>query len=108
MDRLDDQPLVQARLLEVLARVHSSMENVPEARRLIAQSLALRRTQLGGRHPDVANALFYQAAIERNGRSYLLADSLAREALVIRQMPSVPVTRRSPRHSSSWPAWRCT
>ncbi len=85
VDRLDDQPLVQARLLEVLARVHSSMENVPEARRLITQSLALRRTQLGERHPDVANALFYQAAIERNGRSYLLADSLAREALVIRQ-----------------------
>ncbi len=85
IDELDDQPLVQARLLEVLARVHSNMDNVPEARRLIAQAVALRRAQLGDRHPEVATALYYQADIERNGRSYLLADSLARQALAIRR-----------------------
>lgn len=85
VDELVGQPMVQARLFEVMGRVHSSMEESDQARMMMARSLELRRALLGEDHPEVATGYFHYADILRNARDYLAADSIARRALAIRR-----------------------
>jgi serine/threonine-protein kinase len=78
------QPLVQARMLEAMGRVHMMMAQFPEARAALERSLALRVAQLGAQHVEVAGTLFYLGEVMRLSGQYHRADSLTRRALAIR------------------------
>jgi eukaryotic-like serine/threonine-protein kinase len=78
------QPLVQARMLEAMGRVHLTMAQYAEARSTLERSLALRVAQLGPDHPEVAGTLLYLADVMRRTSQYNRGDSLARRALAIR------------------------
>jgi serine/threonine-protein kinase len=82
--RLDNQPLVQARMLEAIARVQTNMAQYPEARTALERSLALRVAGLGPNHPEVATALLHLGEVGRRSGRYHEADSLTRRALAIR------------------------
>ena len=82
--RLDDQPLVQARMIEAIARVQMTMAQYPEARTALERSLALRVAGLGPNHADVAATLLYLGEVERRTGRYHEADSLTRRSLAIR------------------------
>src|SRR5262245_17558321 len=78
------QPLVQARILETLARVHMMMAEYSSARAELERSLALRVERLGPNHLEVATGLFYLGELMRRTGEYHQADSLTRRALAIR------------------------
>ena len=78
------QPLVQARMLETMARVHMMMADFPQARVELERSLALRVAELGPNHFDVAETLLYLGEVMRLAGQYQQADTLARRALAIR------------------------
>jgi len=84
VERFRGQPLVQARMLEAIARVHMSIAEYPEARAALDRSLALRVEQLGDRHVQVAGSLFYLGEVLRRMGQYQQADSLTRRAVAIR------------------------
>jgi eukaryotic-like serine/threonine-protein kinase len=82
---LDAQPLPQARLLDVLGRIHTSLGTYEQARPLLEQALALRRAHLGANHADVAATLFNLGFLH-----YRLADAVSardryRQALAIQR-----------------------
>ena len=78
------QPLVQARMLETMARVHMMMAEYPEARVELERSLGLRVAELGANHVDVAETLLYLGQMMRRAGHYRQADTLTRRALAIR------------------------
>jgi serine/threonine-protein kinase len=78
------QPLVQARILETLARVHMMMAEYSGARAELERSLALRTGRLGPNHLEVATGLFYLGGLMLRTGQYQQADSLTRRALAIR------------------------
>ena len=78
------QPLVQAQMLETMARVHMMMADYPSARAELEQSLALRVARLGPMDVEVAGPLFYLGELTRRTGQYHQADSLTRRALAIR------------------------
>ena len=78
------QPLVQARILETLARVHMMMADYSSARAELERSLVLRIERLGPNHLEVATGLFYLGGLMLRTGQYHQADSLTRRALAIR------------------------
>src|SRR5262245_27558952 len=78
------QPLVQARILETLARVHMMTAEYSSARAELERSLALRTERLGPNHLEVATGLFYLGELMRRTGEYHQADSVTRRALAIR------------------------
>ena len=78
------QPLVQARMLEAMARVYTMMAQFPAARAALDRSLELRVAQLGPNHVEVAASLFYLGEVMRLSGRYQEADSVTRRALAIR------------------------
>lgn len=84
IETLRGQPLVQARMLETMARVHMIMADFPQAQHELDRSLALRVAQLGQNHVDVAETLLYLGETMRRAGHYRQADTLTRRALAIR------------------------
>jgi serine/threonine-protein kinase len=84
-ERLHDAPLVQARMLEALGRVHANLGDLPLADELLRRALALRRTYLGADHVQTAVVEAELADVLRWRGSYPAADTLAREALRVRR-----------------------
>jgi len=84
IESVRDQPLVQARMLVTIARVHMMMADYPEAQRELERSLALRVAELGPNHLDVADALLYLGETMRRAGHYQQADTVTRRALAIR------------------------
>ncbi|MDX1419471.1 MAG: serine/threonine-protein kinase [Rubricoccaceae bacterium] len=80
---LSGQPEVQAELLGVVGRVYRSMGLYDEALPFLNQALALRRSRLGSRHPDVAASLSDKANLLRDRGDFAGAEALYREALAI-------------------------
>ena len=78
------QPLVQARMLEAMARVYTMMAQFPAARAAIDRSLELRVAHLGPNCVEVAGSLFYLGEVMRLSGHYQEADSVTRRALAIR------------------------
>jgi tetratricopeptide (TPR) repeat protein len=62
-DRLADQPLVQARMLDVIGRVYQRLGDFERALVLLRQSLAIRRGRLGDEHADVATSQAHLARL---------------------------------------------
>lgn len=56
-EQLSSEPVVQARLMESLGRVHRNLGLYDEARALLTQALQVRRRELGEEHLDVADGL---------------------------------------------------
>ena len=80
-DRLADQPLVQARMLDVIGRVYHRLGDVERASVLLRQALAIRRVRLGEDHADVATSLDHLALLLHDKEDYDEADAFYREAL---------------------------
>lgn len=83
-EELRDQPLVQARMLEVIGRVYHATAQYADARGLFERALSIREAHLGGDHPDVAETLVALAQTLRFQSRYVDADAAARRALDIR------------------------
>ncbi|MDH4347899.1 MAG: serine/threonine-protein kinase [Gemmatimonadota bacterium] len=80
---LRDQPLVQARLLDALGLVTLSLRDVNQARALMEQSVAIRRTEEGEGHLDYAIGLQHLGRVRRVEGRYAKAESLYVQALGI-------------------------
>jgi eukaryotic-like serine/threonine-protein kinase len=94
---LDAQPLVEARLLDVLGRVHLSLGEHAQARLLLDEALQLRRMHLGDEHADVAATLFSLGVLMRQSGDHaaarpLLGQSLAIQRRVLGEHPDVAET----------------
>ncbi|AHG88165.1 protein kinase [Gemmatirosa kalamazoonensis] len=85
-DRLGDQPVAEARMLETLGRVQASLGDLPLAERLLRRALALRLTHLGPEHAQTAAGEAALALVLRQRGEYAAADTLAREALRVRRL----------------------
>jgi serine/threonine-protein kinase len=82
---LAGQPLLQARLLEVIGRVYRDLGHYTEARAALERSLALRSGVLDTAHLEVVGAMHHLAdALRREGR-YRDAVALSRRAAAIRE-----------------------
>jgi len=82
-DALDDQPLLQATLLDVLGTVHANLGHWDDAESLIARGLRLRRETLGDTDSEVARSLVHLGTIARRRGRYDQAERYYREALAI-------------------------
>ncbi len=84
-DRLADQPLVQARMLDVIGRVYYRLGDYERSVVLLRQALAIRRGRLGEEHVDVAASLANLARALHDHDDHDEADALYQEALARRQ-----------------------
>jgi len=57
LPRLDQEPAIRARMLDVIGRVDVNLGRYEEARLLLRESLDLRRQLVGARDPEVADSL---------------------------------------------------
>ena len=84
LQTLEGQPLMQARMLEAMGRVHLKLGQFAEARAALERSLGLRLLRLGPDHVEVAGSLYYLGEVLRRTGEYRKADSVLRRALAIR------------------------
>lgn len=82
---MQNQPEVQAALMDTMGRVYRSLGLYDSAMPLVEKSLALRQQTLGREHPEVANSLHTLARIKHAKGDYDGAESLYREALAQRR-----------------------
>lgn len=81
--KLRDQPLVQARMLDALGRTYFSLGLYARARPLLEEAVDLRRSHLGGDHPDLASSLRNLGAVRQAQGAE--AEPLFLEALAIQE-----------------------
>jgi eukaryotic-like serine/threonine-protein kinase len=84
-DRLDMQPLVQARILESIGRAYTNLGRHGRADTLTQRSLKLRVQELGAGHPHVAATLRRLGIIARNRSDYGRAEQLLQQSLALYQ-----------------------
>jgi eukaryotic-like serine/threonine-protein kinase len=84
-DRLAEQPLVQARMFDVIGRVYHRLGDLERAQVLLRQALAIRRGRLGEDHADVATSLANLALLLNDAEHHDEADALYQDALARRQ-----------------------
>ncbi len=84
-DELDDQPAIQARLMEVIGGVYMNLGRPEVARPLLIRSLEERRALYGAEHPQVADSLHLLARCEYALDDYEVAEPLFQEALEMRR-----------------------
>jgi non-specific serine/threonine protein kinase/serine/threonine-protein kinase len=82
---LQDQPIVQARLMATMGRVYTNMGLFDEARPLLERSLAIREEQLGSDHLDVAESLLRLAWLFRERGEFEEAGPLLERVIAIRE-----------------------
>ena len=81
VERLEGQPVIQARLLVTLGRVYENLARYPDAERLYQRALDQRRAALGPQDIEVAENLERLGTLYRRMGRYRDADSLYRVAL---------------------------
>ena len=90
---LAGEPEVQARLMETMGEVYSSLGLYKQAQPFLQKALATRRQLLGSDHPDTLRSMDRMARnLERQGR-YPDAEALARESIATRQRRLGPEAR---------------
>jgi non-specific serine/threonine protein kinase/serine/threonine-protein kinase len=82
---LQDQPIVQARLMATMGEVYTNMGLYDEARPLLERSLAIREEQLGLDHLDVAESLQRLAWLFRERGEFKKAGPLLERVIAIRE-----------------------
>lgn len=89
-DELSGQPLVHARLLDVVGRMSLHLGQLDEAQRRLEQAVAIRRSTPDGRSLDLAGSLIHLAWVYRARSEYDPARTLVTEALGIRRAALPP------------------
>ena len=84
-ERLSGQPVVQAQMFDALGRITEQLGRLEDAEQLVRRALALRRTQYGDNHPDVASTMINLSGIIRQRGSGAEALKLAEDAVAIRR-----------------------
>jgi len=82
-EEMQDQPVVQAQMLDVMGQVYESLGEYDRADTLYQQALALRRNVLGANHPDVAATMNRWAVLLEDQGEYEQAEALHRKALAM-------------------------
>ena len=82
---LADQPLVQARMMQIMGEVYQNLGAFDASAPLLKRSLALRRQSPGAAPLDIASSLNSLAILKQEIGAYTTADSLFRAALAIQQ-----------------------
>jgi tetratricopeptide (TPR) repeat protein len=82
---LDEQPLVQARLMNVLGSVYRKLGEFERARELLKSAVTVQRRELGDDHPDLAESLMLLARVLTALGEHDQADGLLNEAFEIRR-----------------------
>jgi len=85
VEELNDQPIVQGRMLDALGMVYERLGQFPQADSILVRALALQRSALGPQHPDVASTLDHLGIVRRRTGHYAQAESLHREALAMQK-----------------------
>ena len=85
VEALNEEPVVQAELMDALGNVYSSIGLFDEARSLLEQSLATRKAVLGEENVDVARSLASLAGLLFDAGYYEEAEPLYRESLAMRR-----------------------
>jgi len=88
---LDDQPVVQARLMETMGLVYLDLGLYETSRPLLEQAVALREAEFGSDSPELASALGRLAELNREEGMYAEAESLYVRALAIRERHAAQV-----------------
>jgi eukaryotic-like serine/threonine-protein kinase len=91
IDGLADQPLLQARMLGVLGRIHESLGSYDEGQRLTARALDLRRSRGLAQEPETAELIMQLGVFQRRRDEFDSAQAsftLARE--ILQQAPGAP------------------
>ncbi|HSK77837.1 MAG TPA: serine/threonine-protein kinase [Thermoanaerobaculia bacterium] len=86
--KLRDQPASQARLLDAIGRTYFSLGLYTRARPLLEEAVALRRSHLGGDHPELALSLRNLATLRQAQGAE--AEPLFLEALSIQEKALAP------------------
>ncbi len=84
-DELSDQPIVHARLLDVIGQMSFHLGRLDDAQRRLEQAVAIRRSTLGTSSLDLADSLIHLARVHRTRPDYAVAGKLVTEALEIRR-----------------------
>lgn len=82
-DGLDDQPQLQAHLLDVVGRVYESLAQYETAESLLRRALRLRQESLGEKHLLVTESMTHLASLLNRRGAYEEAESLLRRAVAI-------------------------
>ena len=85
-EELGDQPLVQARMLEVMGRVYLNLADYGTARAVLERALATREGVLDSTHPEVTSAMLRLAESMRYQKRYAAAESVASRGLHRRRL----------------------
>jgi serine/threonine-protein kinase len=85
LDRLADQPDLQARFTHLLARLQGNLGRFEAALPLVQQGLEVRRTLHAGDHPDLAASLDYLGTVRQHLGEFAAAEAAFREALAMRR-----------------------
>ncbi|MFP5355339.1 MAG: tetratricopeptide repeat protein [Gemmatimonadota bacterium] len=87
---LSDQPIVQARLLDVVGQMSLHLGRLDDAQRLLEQAIAIRRQQQGDAYEGLTSSLIHLAWVHRTRGDHDRARSLVTEALALRQRTLPP------------------
>jgi serine/threonine-protein kinase len=87
-----DQPEIRAAVQHTIGRTYADLGLVPEAERLVQQSLATRRQVLDPGHPDIGESLHGLGALAFVKGDYETAERLWRESLELRRKALGPDT----------------
>ncbi|MDX2032167.1 MAG: serine/threonine-protein kinase [Blastocatellia bacterium] len=82
---LNDQPLVQARLMDTIGQLYQSIGFYDRAQPLLEESLRIRRRMLGPEHVDVAATLKHLGDVVNLKGDYAASEALFRESLAMRR-----------------------
>ena len=83
--QLAGQPLVQARMLDTIARVHATLGHPDRAEPLMRRALATRQAHLPADHADIAFSLQHLASLLQERGEYKAAEPVYRDALDMRR-----------------------
>lgn len=81
---LDNQPVIQARLLDQMGLVYENLGLYDQSAALLERSVALRRRLPGSDQAALASSLKALAELRRRNSDFQAAEALARESLSIR------------------------
>jgi serine/threonine-protein kinase len=88
-EQLADQPVIQARMLDVVGEVYLALDRRDDARPLLGRSLRLRRDHLGD-HLDTAHSIDHLARMDREAGQFERAEQLYLEALAMTERVAGP------------------
>lgn len=80
---LGTEPVIQGELFETLGQVYQQLGEFTRADSLLQTSLDVRRTALGGSHPDVASSLVALGALRIQQAEFEEAERLIREGMTL-------------------------